>query len=134
MPITEVSFLIGRIILGGYFLFNAFNHFTRLGMMSGYAKSKGVPMPTVAVLGTGVLLALGGLSILLGALPVGGVICVVVFFLGVTPIMHNFWAVQDPMAKQLEMVNFLKNAALLGALLMLLTIPQPWPVSLVLGQ
>ncbi|BDG30123.1 hypothetical protein TthSNM76_23330 (plasmid) [Thermus thermophilus] len=31
-------------------------------------------------------------------------------------------AVQDPMARMAEMVNFTKNAALLGALLMLLTL------------
>lgn len=36
----ETIFLIGRIILGGYFLYNAYNHFTELDALTGYAQSK----------------------------------------------------------------------------------------------
>jgi len=126
----EVLFLIGRIIVGVYYLFNAANHFTQLDMLSGYAQSKGVPAPKVAVIATGILLLIGGLSILLGYQPVIGVAALVIFFLGVTFKMHNFWAVDDPQMKMMEMVNFTKNMALLGSALMFLAIPQPWPFSL----
>ncbi len=126
----EIAFLIGRIIVGLYYLFNAFNHFTQTNMLAGYAGSKGVPSPKLAVLGAGVLLLIGGLSILTGFQPVIGVIALVVFFLPVTFMMHNFWAVKDPMQRMGEMVNFLKNLALLGSSLMFLAIPQPWPFSL----
>jgi uncharacterized membrane protein YphA (DoxX/SURF4 family) len=126
----EVAFLIGRIILGVYYLFNASNHFFRLEMMSGYTASKGVPAPKLFVIVSGVLLLVGGLSILLGARPAVGVIALVLFFLPVSFIMHNFWAVQDPMARMLEMVNFTKNMALMGAALMFLAIATPWPFSL----
>jgi hypothetical protein len=34
--------------------------------------------------------------------------------------MHALWKVQDPTAKMHEMVNFTKNLALLGAILILL--------------
>jgi hypothetical protein len=34
--------------------------------------------------------------------------------------MHAFWKVQDPTAKMGEMVNFMKNIALLGAVLIFL--------------
>lgn len=126
----EVAFLIGRIILGIYYLFNASNHFMQLGMMAGYAGSKGVPMPKLAVLGSGTLLLLGGLSILTGFQPTIGVILLVIFFLPVTFKMHNFWAVKDPMAKMGEMTNFVKNMGLMSSALMFLIIPQPWPFSL----
>jgi len=49
-----------------FFFMNGFNHFAQLNMMAGYAKSKGVPAPVLAVGGSGVLLFLGGLSLLLG--------------------------------------------------------------------
>jgi uncharacterized membrane protein YphA (DoxX/SURF4 family) len=62
---VDIAFLIGRIIAGGYFIMGGFNHFNNLEMMTGYAKSKGTPAPTVAVTGTGVLLLLGGVSLLL---------------------------------------------------------------------
>jgi len=90
--------------------------------MSGYAK-KGVRFPKLAVAGTGVLL-------LLGVCPAVGIILLIVFMLGTTFPMHNFWAVPDPQVKQTDMINFLKNTAIVGALLMLLAIPQPWPFSL----
>jgi uncharacterized membrane protein YphA (DoxX/SURF4 family) len=126
----DLAFLAGRIILGVYYLFNAFNHFTRVEMLSGYAASKGVPAPRLATLVAGVLLLVGGLSILLGVYPVVGVVALAAFFIPVTFWMHDFWAVQDPMQKTVQMVNFTKNLALLGAALMLLAIPQPWPMSL----
>jgi uncharacterized membrane protein YphA (DoxX/SURF4 family) len=55
----DTLFLIGRIIFGFYFVFNGFNHFSNLSMMSGYAQSKGVPAPKLAVIFTGLLLLLG---------------------------------------------------------------------------
>lgn len=126
----EIAFLIGRILVGLFYLFSAINHFTQTGMMSGYAASKGVPAPRFAVLGSGLLLAIAGLSILLGYQPLIGVIAIVLFYLPVTFMMHNFWAAEDPQAKQNDMVHFLKNTALLGSALMFLAIPQPWPFSL----
>jgi putative oxidoreductase len=128
--IANIAFLIGRIIAGGFFLMNGFNHFAKLNMMAGYAKSKGTPAAEVAVGGTGVLLLLGGASLLLGYHPTIGAGLLVIFLLGVSFGIHNFWAVQDPQAKMGEMTNFLKNMALLGLLLMTLLIPRPWPMSL----
>jgi uncharacterized membrane protein YphA (DoxX/SURF4 family) len=123
-------FLIGRLLLGGYFIFGAFNHFKMLGMMSSYAQSKGVPSPKAAVAFSGVLLLVGGLTILLGIYPTVGAVALVLFLVPVTFIMHAFWKVQDAQLKMGEMVNFTKNLALLGAVLMLLSIPEPWSTSL----
>lgn len=126
----DYLFLLGRILLGGFYLYSSFHHFRGLEGMSGYAGSQGVPYPKLAVGGSGALLLIGGLSILLGFLPVIGVIAVVLFFIGVTPVMHAFWKISDPQAKAAQRVNFTKNIALLGAALMLLAIPQPWALSL----
>ncbi len=126
----NIAFLIGRIIFAAFWLMSPSNHFMELNHMSGYAKAKGVPFPKLAVAGTGVLLLLGGASVLLGVCPTVGIILLIVFMLGTTFPMHNFWAVADPQMKQADMINFLKNTALVGALLMLLAIPQPWPFSL----
>jgi hypothetical protein len=45
-------------------------------------------------------------------------------------LMHNYWTITDPAARQHDAVSFKKNIALLGAAWMLLVIPQPWPWSL----
>ena len=128
--IDSIALLIGRVIVGCFFIMNGFNHFMKLNMMTGYAKSKGLPAPALAVGGSGVFLFLGGLSLLLGYHPTIGTVLLVIFLLGATFGIHNFWTVQDPQARMGEMVNFLKNLAILGLLLMTLAVPRPWPISL----
>ena len=125
-----ILFLIGRIIVGGFFLMNAFHHFTASGMMAGYAQSKGTPAPKLAVIGTGVLLLLGGLSFLLGYHPTIGTILLVIFLLGVSFKIHAFWLVSEPMPRMNEQIHFSKNLAMIGFLLMTLMIYRPWPLSL----
>ena len=127
----EILFLIGRILVGGYYIFNGFNHFSKKDMMAGYAKSKGVPIPDITIPLTGLLLLLGGLSLLLGIYPYIGVALIVIFLVPVTFMMHNFWAVPKEQ-KMADMVQFMKNIALIGSTLMFLAIPTPWPFSLTL--
>jgi len=65
--IHNMAFLVGRVIAGCFFLMNGFNHIAQINVMTGYAKSKGMPAPALAVGGSGVFLFLGGLSLLLGS-------------------------------------------------------------------
>lgn len=121
-----IAFLIGRIIFGGYFLLNAYNHLVKGSHLVGYAQSKGVPAPKLAILGSGILLLIGGVSMVLGLYPLIGVIALVVFLIPVTFMMHDYWKIQDPMARMSERISFQKNMALLGAALMMLAISTPW--------
>lgn len=123
-------FLLGRILLGGYFIMSGYNHFKNLGMLAGYAGSKGVPMPKQAVMLTGLMLLLGGLGILLGVYIQLSVLLIAIFLIVTTLQMHQFWKVTDQMARMGEEVNFKKNLALLGAVLMLLMIPLSWVAAL----
>jgi putative oxidoreductase len=126
----DILFLIGRIIVGVYYIYGGLRHFTQLEMYTGYAGSKGVPAPKATTVVAGILLLIGGLTILCGLKPVIGVIALVLFFVPVSFTMHKFWVVSDPMAKTSEMVNFTKNMALLGSALMFLAIPTPWHWSI----
>ena len=126
----QAAFLIGRIILGAYYLLGAINHFVALGPMTGYAEAKGVPFPAVAVVVAGVLLGIAGITFLLGWHPKVGVAALVLFFVPVTLMMHAFWRLDDPAMRMADMVNFMKNFALLASGLMFLAIPEPWPVSI----
>lgn len=126
----EILFLIGRILFGGFFFIMGMNHFMKMGMMAQFAVSKGVPVAKFAVMFSGMLLILGGLGMLLGAYTEWAVLALVLFFVPVSFKMHNFWAIKDPTEKMTQMVNFLKNMALMGAALMTLAIPMPWALSL----
>lgn len=106
------------------------NHFMKMGMMTGYAGSKGVPAAKLAVMVTGSMLMGGGLGILLGVYVQYAVLLLVAFLVPVALKMHNFWAIEDPNQKVVEMLNFMRNMAFTGAVLMLLAIPTPWYLSL----
>jgi uncharacterized membrane protein YphA (DoxX/SURF4 family) len=122
-------FLCGRIVLGGYLLYNAVHHFTHLGQMAGYAAAHHVPVPGLAVAVSGLLLLVAGVSFLLGVVPRLGVAALVLFLVPVTFTMHAFWADSDPQARMNDLINFTKNLALLGSGLMFLGVPEPWPYS-----
>jgi uncharacterized membrane protein YphA (DoxX/SURF4 family) len=118
-----VAFLVGRIIVGLYFLNSAYAHLFKAHHMVGYAEAKGVKPATPAIVFSGILLLLGGLSILLGVYAYVGIVLLVLFLLGVSFKMHAYWNEADPMAKMGDRVNFMKNMALVGFLLMLYAIP-----------
>jgi uncharacterized membrane protein YphA (DoxX/SURF4 family) len=116
----DVVFLLGRLILGGFFVMNAMNHFRMAGMMAGYAASKGVPAPKLAVVGTGLQMLVGGVMLILGWQVWVAALILVLFLIPVALMMHNFWAVQDQQQRMMEMVQFMKNLAIAGALLMVM--------------
>lgn len=128
------AFLLGRLIFGGFFLYNGINHLRNHQMMAQYTESKGVPLPKVAVVATGGVLILGGASILLGVKPRLGSAAILGFLAGVSPVMHGFWRAEDPQQRQNDLVHFSKNMAMVGAALALMGVKEPWPVSLPVGQ
>lgn len=126
----QVLFLIGRILYGGFFIVSGIGHLRNVDRMAPYAQSRGVASPRLAVLGSGGLIILGGLSILLGVYPRWGVLLISLFLIPTTLMMHSFWSDTDPTTRQGNLTNFKKNVALLGAAWMFLLIPQPWSWSL----
>ncbi len=130
----KIPFLLGRLVFGGYFIFSGLNHFKEREQMKQYAAAKNVPMPDVAVLGTGAVMMLGGASILLGIKPKWGAAAIMGFLVGVSPIMHNFWDMEDPQQRQNDMINFTKNMALVGAGMSLMAVEEPWPASVPVAQ
>jgi len=130
----KAAFLIGRLVFGGFFLYNGINHLKERKSLAKYAETKNVPMAEAVVASTGVVLLAGGASILLGIKPKLGTAAIAGFLAGVSPVMHNFWNVQEPGQRMNEMINFSKNMALMGSALALMGIDEPWPVSVPISQ
>lgn len=116
---------IGRIIAGLYFLQNAYNHLVKTNDLVGYAQSKGVPSPRLAIIGSGILLLLGGLALVTGMYMALGALLLIIFLLPVSFMMHAFWKIQEPQARAMEHVQFMKNMALVGLLLVLIGLLAP---------
>ena len=87
-------------------------------MLTGYAKSKGVPSPRMAVLISGVMMIVGGLGFIFNYYVSSASVILLVFLVPTTFMIHAFWKVSDPMHKMNDQVGFFKNLALVGALLM----------------
>lgn len=109
--------LLGRVFFALIFVMAGLNHFASQAIA--YAASKGVPFASIAVPLSGVISLVGGLSILLGYRAKIGAWLVVLFLVGVTPAMHKFWAVTDPMMYQIQFAMFLKNLSMLGGALLI---------------
>ena len=112
--LERTALAAGRLIFGGYFIYSGIRHFAEQDAMAGYAGAKGVAWPKAAVLGTGAMMLLGGLSVMTGVKPKLGASLVTTFLAGVTPMMHDYWNVEDQGRRATEMVNFTKNVALIG--------------------
>jgi putative oxidoreductase len=130
MDYMDYVFVLGRVLYGGFFVLGGINHFQHLGMMSGYAASKGVPAAKPGVIVSGLLILIGGLLVILGWHVRIGLVFIMAFLVPVTFMMHNFWVDTDPMQRMNQQVHFQKNLAMLGAALMMLMIPRPWTLGL----
>jgi putative oxidoreductase len=114
----DVIVLIGRILFASLFLGSAYGHLTQTKAMAGYAASKKVPSPEAAVFGSGILLVVGALMVLLGVWADVGALLLVLFLVPTAILMHNFWTEQDPQTQQMEQIQFSKDLALAGGALL----------------
>jgi len=120
--------LLGRLLFAAIFIMSGPRHF--MSQTIAYAASQGVPMVSIAVPFSGVLAFVGGLSILLGYRAKLGAWLIVLFLVGVTPMIHKFWGVTDPMMYQMQLVMFMKNVSMLGGALLITQLGSgPWSLD-----
>jgi uncharacterized membrane protein YphA (DoxX/SURF4 family) len=114
----DIVALVGRILFCIIFLNSARSHLTKVSMLAQYSASKRVPAPKLMVVVTGLMLLVGGLSILLGLWVKVGAALLAIFLIPTAFIMHNFWTVADPMTRANDQAGFFKDIALAGGALM----------------
>jgi len=120
--------LLGRFLFVLIFLMSGPRHF--LSQTIAYAAAQGVPLASIVVPFSGVLAVAGALSILLGYRARIGAWLIVLFLVGVTPMMHKFWVVTDPMMYQMQFVMFMKNVSMLGSALFISQVGAgPWSLD-----
>ncbi len=112
-------YLIGRVLFSLIFLLSGLGHLTQSDTLSQYAASKGVPAPRAATLLSGLMILAGGLSVVLGVYMEIGTWLIVFFLLPAAFKMHNYWTVADPMQKEVERAQFMKNLSMTGAAIVL---------------
>ena len=113
---SDIIFLIWRILLVLVFVGSGIGHLTQDGMV-GYAQFKKIPSPAVAVRLSGVLLLAGAAGVIFGVWGDLAALLSALLMLIMTITMHNFWTLEDPQAKQIDQIMFMKNLSIIGGLL-----------------
>ncbi len=108
---------LGRIAFAVVFVIFAPANFTQQGIAWG--AQQGVPLAQVLVPLAGLISVAGGRSVILGYRGRVGAWLLVLFLVPVTMMMHNFWAVKDPMMAQMQLGFFMANLSRLGAALLI---------------
>jgi putative oxidoreductase len=109
--------LAGRQLFSIIFIVASAAHFRPATVE--YAAQHGVLLPGLLVPLSGIIALIGGLSVLFGYRTLLGAWLLVIFLVPVTLVMHNFWAVCDPIAFQVERGLFLRNITMLGGALLI---------------
>ncbi len=107
---------VSRIVHSLMFIASGLNHFSSGGVA--YAAQAGIPLADILVPVSGLIIIIGGISVLMGFHTRVGATLLLLFLVPTTILMHDFWSIQDPLLVQSQLVHFLKNLALMaGALL-----------------
>lgn len=114
----DVVVLIARILFVAIFVASGIGHLTATSAMSGYAQYKGVPLPKLSTVASGVLMVVGSLSVVLGIWGDLGALLLLVAIAPIPFLMHRYWA-EEGEAKMTEQVQFNKTVSLAGAALAL---------------
>jgi putative oxidoreductase len=118
-PESSMRFIVplGRFLFVLIFLMTPLTHFSAQGI--GYAAHQGVPLAGFLVPLSGVVAFVGAALVLIGFRARLGAWLLVIFLVPVTVVMHDFWAVTDPMMAQFQRAMFFKNVSMLGGALVI---------------
>jgi putative oxidoreductase len=97
-------------------------------MIVGVAASKGLPLPAFSIGVAAAIEIIGALFLMSGFRARLAAFVLFLYLIPTTLIFHNFWAVQG-VEHQMQMVNFMKNLAIMGGLLMVAS-KGPGPISI----
>ena len=113
----KLSMILGRGLLGLYFIIPGITKVTGFAGMSEYMTAHGVPLVPVLLvitiilqIGGGACLAVGYRAQLMAFLLAGLTLLISLY-------MHDFWNYEEGMEKGHEMQNFIKNMAIMAGLL-----------------
>ena len=116
--LNRYTHLAGRILMSLIFIVSGFSKLFQSPGTAAAIATKGIPLVSIAT-PLAILLELGGgLLLLVGYRTRLVALLLSLYLVPVTLLFHNFWAYHG-MDQQMQMINFLKNVAILGGLLRL---------------
>ena len=108
-------------MLSTIFLMSAVgNKIPNFSQVAKYMTSEGVPASPVMLAGAIAFLIVGSLSVIVGFKARIGAALLLIFLVLATYYFHDFWNFEDAQEAQQQTIQFMKNLALMGALLLVI--------------
>jgi putative oxidoreductase len=123
MPRTIQGILavVGRVMLCTIFFMSAVgNKIPHFNAVAELMQQKGIPAPHIMLVGAIFFLIAGSLSVILGFQARIGATLLLIFLVLATYYFHDFWKATDPKESAEQMVQFLKNLGLMGAMVLII--------------
>ena len=121
--------LTGRILISLIFLMSGFGKVFQFDGQVAYAASQGVPLASLAIIISIIAELAAATMIIIGYRARLGALILLVWMIPVSIMLHAFWNIEDPMAQQMHMIMFMKNLAMMGAMLLIMSFG-PGPKSI----
>lgn len=130
LSIAALTTLLARILLAAIFLSSALgNKIPNFSDVAGYMTSEGVPAASLLLVGAIGFLIVGSFSLIVGFKARLGATLLLIFLVLATYYFHDFWTLEDAQQVQAQSIQFMKNLALMGAMLFIVA-NGPGPLSL----
>ncbi|MES0072913.1 DoxX family protein [Mesorhizobium sp. M0058] len=121
MPVDLPStfLFLGRLLLGGAFVFAGLRNVQNETFLTGLMTARGVPQARLALWAGIVLQTIAGALLMAGLWTATACAVLLLFLTVATPMFHNFWDHQGP-DRASRINGFVGNVALAGGLLTLI--------------
>jgi putative oxidoreductase len=113
--------VLGRVLLSAIFFMSVVGQkIPKFNDTVGEMAKHKVPAPQVLLVGAIVFLLAGTASVVLGYRARIGALLLLVFLVLASYYFHNFWDYTDPTARQGQMIHFMKNLSMAGAMIFII--------------
>lgn len=115
---TDSMALLGRILMSIIFIISACAKMVEWNTTVHMMHMVGIPAPRFFLAIAIIIELAGGLGVLFGVFTRWCALVMLLYLIPVTLVMHSFWSV-GPLQMSIQLVNFLKNLAIMGGLALL---------------
>lgn len=112
---------LGRLLLGAIFISGGANTFINPDQRALKVAKAGIPQPREATILNGATMVVAGTALSLGIAPKLAATALIATLIPTTFVGHPFWQEENPANRAGQQIHFLKNMAILGGLLFVLT-------------
>jgi putative oxidoreductase len=114
--LRPMTLFAGRVLLSAIFIMSGLNKLIDFSGSVAYLEAQQISPASVLIAIAAIAEIAGGLSVLTGTLARIGALILFLYLIPTTLIFHDFWTFAG-MERQMQLVNFMKNLAIMGGLL-----------------